>query len=702
MSAKRELNIKPSCAHELHAFPADQSAQLWEKIAWLAENPIPDGKLKKKLKSKGDLYRLRVGDHRVFYSFGDTWIRLLAIRKRDSATYGNRFQVTSEEPTSLPPSVDELDIDAAEQAAASKRPSKLFTLASPDAVVAAKPLPFALTPAWLATLKVPAAHYPPLLLCETEEALLAASVPQWVLERVIDNLFPKPLEEVLAQPDLVIHDADDLVRFKEGTLLSFLLRLDPDQEKLTTWALKGPTMVRGGAGTGKSTVALYRVRALLRQPGAKGKETALFTTYTRALQAASRQLLEQILAPDEMARVRIATCDEIAREIVARTRQLGTIEKSPLGVLVATRAGFLPSGPTLFERKLRARALGKISDRYLLEEIDWIIEGREIATLEEYESTPRPGRGVALGSKMRAAIWEIYEAYRARLGRAGTETFGALRREAAEAVRSGRDRARFDYVLVDEAQDLPPVALSLLAGLGRTPEGLFFAADAKQSIYSRGAGWASADPRLQFKGRTALLQRNYRSTAEIDAAAFALLAPEPGEEPVASTSPHTGPLPLLLRGANPAREAFWAAQFVRQMARHLRIKTHAAAVLVPDKATGEALAKGMTEAGLATRFFEGRDLDLKAPQVKVITLHSSKGLEFPTVVVCGLHPKSYPIAASFEDAAVFEEAMRVHRRLLYVACTRAMRGLMVIASEGCEDAALVGLGGEHWNVEEVS
>ena len=90
MTAVRELNIKPSCAHEIHAFPADQTSQLWEKIGRLVDDPLPDGKLKKKLKGKGDLYRLRVGDHRLFYSFGDTWIRLIALRKRDSQTYGHK------------------------------------------------------------------------------------------------------------------------------------------------------------------------------------------------------------------------------------------------------------------------------------------------------------------------------------------------------------------------------------------------------------------------------------------------------------------------------------------------------------------------------------------------------------------------------------------------------------------------------------
>lgn len=699
-NAVRELNIKPSCAHEIHAFPADQAAVLWDKISRLVDDPIPDGKLKKKLKGKGDLYRLRVGDHRLFYSFGDTWIRLIAIRRRDSGTYGNKAaSLGAEAPRALPPPSEEPDVEAA--ARASERPPFAFSRAAAPLPTGTK-LPRALSPEWLASLKVPEPCWPALLVCSTEEELLAAAVPQSALERVIDNLFPKPLADVVKEPDLAVHDARDLLRFKEGTLLSFLLRLDPDQEKIAHFALRGPTMVRGGAGTGKSTVLLYRVRSVLRRDGAGKKETALFTTYTRALQNVSRQLLSQILTPEEMGRVRVATVDELAREVVAKRRAVGALEGDPRAIFAAVREGFLPSGPTTFERKLRARALGKIPDRYLLEEIAWIIEGREIGTRAEYESAPRPGRGIAFGAKLRGAVWELYEAFQAKLAASGVETIERWRREASALAVAGEARLRFDHVFVDEAQDLPPVALRFLAHLATSAEGLFFAADSKQSIYSKGAGWASADPRLQFKGRTAVLTRNYRSTAEIDAAAFALLEEEPSEDLVESKSPHSGPLPVLLRGAPAAREGYWAAELIRQMARHLRIQTHAAAVLVPGRIAGEVMAKGMRESGLAARFFEGRDLDLSEKVVKVMTFHSSKGLEFPIVVVGGLAPGSYPVASDHEDSAEFEEAMRHHRRLLYVACTRAMRGLMVIEPEGCEDAALSSASGERWNVEEAS
>ena len=53
-------------------------------------------------------------------------------------------------------------------------------------------------------------------------------------------------------------------RFAEEDLRSFLLRLTPEQERLINQDRRGPILVRGGPGTGKSTLALYQVQRLLR------------------------------------------------------------------------------------------------------------------------------------------------------------------------------------------------------------------------------------------------------------------------------------------------------------------------------------------------------------------------------------------------------------------------------------------------------
>jgi mRNA-degrading endonuclease RelE of RelBE toxin-antitoxin system len=698
MTVRRELNLKPAFLRELNAFPPAQHAMLWEKIGFLVDEPLPDGKLKKKLTGRDDLYRLRVGDHRLFYTFGDGWIRLLAIRRRDDRTYRDGFEQVHADAPEAPASNDDDAVDAA-LARESSRTFHFDAAASPQG----RPLPRPLTAEWLDALKVPAPHHAALLRCTREDELLDAPVPTEVAERVLDALFPRPLAEIAQQPDLLVRSTDDLVRYAEGDLIAFLLRLDPAQERLTRWALKGPTLVKGGAGTGKSTVALYRVRELLGRKGARSDATVLFTTYTRALERATGQLLDQLLPVEARGRVRVASCDAIAREVVAASRPLGPFADSAVQrrTLRAVRADHVPEG-TALERKLRTKALAAISDDFLLEEFEWVIEGRDLATLEEYLAAPRPGRGVVLGDKLRAEVWALRTAFQERLAEARLETFPALRREALARIRAGLYTHRYDHVVVDEAQDLSPASLALLAELAASPEGIFLAADAKQSLYSRNYTFASAHPRLNFRGRTALLARNYRSTAEIDRAAFSVLKPEEGETLEASESHLTGPLPVLARAMDPGAEAQWAARFLRQMAQHLRLQVQAGAVLVPDSEAGVALAQALQREGVAARYFPGKELDLREPVVKVLTLHAAKGLEFPIVVIAGLRPGTHPTPEGFATAEELDEAMRNHRRLLYVGMTRAMCGLLVLQPRGWHDPALAALPSAHWNVQEVS
>ena len=602
---KRQLTIKPSCMREIALFPSDRAALLWDKIDALVSDPLPDGKVKKKLKGADGVYRMRVTDHRVFYRFGEDWVSLLGIRRRQEDTYDGM-------PTEVdaPPADDEDDLDAQ----LTHAQPRSFSFA-PVASATEKPLPQPITPELLRELAVPVAAISTLLGCRTEEALLEAAVPPEVLSRIVDRLFPPTIANLDQQPDLVVPSTQDLVRFKEGDLLGFLLRLDDDQLKLMHWALKGPTMVRGGAGTGKSTVALYRVKALLERPGATGAERVLFTTYTRALTVVTRQLLEQLLTAEQMKRVEVSTYDQVAWRIVSQGRKIGKVESdiAALRRLTDLRKRHTPSG-SAFESRLRARALERLTDNWLIEEFDWIIDGRGLTTLDEYLAAPRPGRGLALNERSRTAVWELYQLFTATSG----DRYPALRREALKRLAERSTIDRYDYVIVDEAQDLSPVSLALMAEVCTSGEGLFFAADTKQSLYSKNYSWSSAHPRLQFRGRTAQLKRNYRSTREIDRAAFSVLRPEQDDDFVASSSIHEGPLPVLVRDIPGDKQAEWIARFVRQMARHLHLKTSAAAVLVPSEEAGELLASELKAIGLVAKFFPGRELDLKADVVRIV------------------------------------------------------------------------------------
>ena len=138
-----------------------------------------------------------------------------------------------------------------------------------------RPLPEPITDTLLTELNIPNSCNVRLLAIQTREDLLdCPGVPDDYLLKIDEYMFERPLVEVLQQPDFLLNDVNDLLRYKEGELLGFLLKLSPEQEKYVTWGMhaSGPTLLKGGPGTGKSTIALYRVRSLVEELRKKGRE----------------------------------------------------------------------------------------------------------------------------------------------------------------------------------------------------------------------------------------------------------------------------------------------------------------------------------------------------------------------------------------------------------------------------------------------
>jgi superfamily I DNA/RNA helicase len=97
------------------------------------------------------------------------------------------------------------------------------------------------------------------------------------------------------------------------------------------------------------------------------------------------------------------------------------------------------------------------------------------------------------------------------------------------------------------------------------------------------------------------------------------------------------------------------------------------AVIFRNQWEGEKLHEALKREGIASRLAEGdakRTLFVVEDAVKLVTMHSSKGLEFPFVIVPGLGSLPKPGKDETEEA-----------RLLYVAMTRATDRLVLIHHE---------------------
>jgi superfamily I DNA/RNA helicase/mRNA-degrading endonuclease RelE of RelBE toxin-antitoxin system len=682
--------------------PRDLQLAFRAGIDELEKDPItPRGDTIKKLKGWDNVYRLRKGDFRLIYAAdaASKVVQLLAVGARDDVY--ERFNYNG---WNVPGAVIRFDPTLVAETEWTPPPD----WSRP----ASARLPRVLTPELLTRWQVEPEFHAALVACRTDNELEAAQVPQETLLRVYDGLWPATVEQLAAQPDQILMDPDDLLRYADGTLSAFLLRLDEQQEGLTRWGLRGPTLVKGGPGSGKSTVALYRLRAVVkhRMDQTGRLPTVLFTTYTNSLTHVSESLLRQLLRDH----VKLDRDDKLPKEIRVSTlhktaqwigQSQGTAykmarEADQLEALHAARASFHRAVFGDLESPRVMAQTADLRDAYLLEEFDWAIEGQDCRQESDYLAADRAGRGIPFGRARRSAVWRLYEVYREHLTARGLLTWGQLVQMALDRVRGGHFPRRWDYVIVDEAQDLSPAALALAVELCQDPAGVFLTADANQSLYNRGFRWNRVHSGLTVTGRARTLGRNYRSTREIAGAAAEILGSgsEVDEEAARQEYVHSGPRPVLYAAPTTSEMWRWIAQRVFESARALRLPPSAAVVLVPSSDVGQPLADALRDHRLPAQFMNSHAFNLDEPCVKVTTLHAAKGLEFPIVVVAHVEAGRLPRASEATDPDELAAFMEHQRRLFYVGCTRAMRRLFVTYDWAVPSAFVQGLSADKWEI----
>jgi superfamily I DNA/RNA helicase/mRNA-degrading endonuclease RelE of RelBE toxin-antitoxin system len=695
--SKWTITFTETFLNELLNLPREVSKRLSPKIRILEQDPISAQGDAKKLKGYENIYRVRIGDYRLLYSFGQGWVKLLSVRHRKEVYEGNQPEPDTAlvppplidpgpQPT-LPPVKDRSNWSAPVDPSAN---SSITTA-----------LPYQLTETLLKHWHIPSEYWSDLLNVPNSEALLDLPLPDKLLNRIIDNLFPRSIEEIATQPEYLLKAPEDIDGIVEGNLTDFLLKLDPEQEKLRNIKSSHPILLKGGPGTGKSTLALYRVQKLVED----GCNPILFTTYTNTLVNYSKQLLKQLLGqPPEAAGVEVTTVDSLARRyytehysepnFAEESQCLGCLQK-------AIEITEIPAS-SVSEREAIQQKLNQLGLSYLLEEILDVIEARGLSTLEEYlPPFKRRGRLIPLRANIREAIWAIYQTWQERMSHNSYITWEQLRRRALEIATQLPEKL-YGAVIVDEAQDLSPVALRFLLALVTSFQRVYLTADASQSLYQRGFSWNQIHDDLKVTSYR-ILRRNYRNTQEIATACASILqGTDVGDAECLLQEPSTypGDVPTLLLVDNQEQQIQAIRDFLANAARQFRLPVHSSAVLCPTQQVGQEIAQRLTSIGLKAEFVSGRMLIINKPRIKVLTIHSAKGLEFPFVVVVGLKqgllPREYPLLPSDEVQAAIDE----QRRLFYVGCSRAMRALMVCGWRSQPSQFLDSLCPPHWQREE--
>ncbi len=486
-----------------------------------------------------------------------------------------------------------------------------------------------------------------------------------------------PDQLTLAEPHVAVprHRDDDPALFDVADLETALLEaalaepieswmtfLHPDQVKLVRRSWNGPARVRGPVGTGKTVVGLHRAAYLATtRPG-----RLLYVSFVRTLPLVLSSLFAR-LAPNARDRVEFTGLHRLA---VALLRDRGgSVRIDTDGCLSAYNRAWLHEG--------RAGPLGALVDNptYWKEEIDYVVKGRGLTRVEEYEQLTRVGRRTPMRAQHRAALWDLYLAYEAELDRRGIGDFNDLLIEALDAVRRTPVDPPYAAVIVDEVQDLNLVGLRLMHALaGDGPDSLFLVGDGQQAVYP--GGFTLSEAGVSVSGRATVLRTNYRNTSEILDVAAAVVATD-------SFDDLDGAAELGRRDFTVARHG---GRVVRVEGRRpLDLET--AMVAAIEDAVGGGVRPGdigvlvsrLQEAERCHRVLRAAGIDsidlhdydgVTSGAVKVGTFKRAKGLEFARAFLPYLNAAPPGVRVGESPDAFRERAERA-RRELFVGMTRA-------------------------------
>ena len=537
------------------------------------------------------------------------------------------------------------------------------------------------------------------------------------IEEIREDFGLRPSRDVAAEPtdaDLIaglrtraarstftwLESDEDLRRAIEGlSFAEWQLFLHPQQRALVERRANGPMRVSGGAGTGKTVIAVHRAVELAKRDKAGGQEPRiLLTTYTRNLADDLRrqvaQLDPRLPFTEKLSEpgVMVSGLDRVARMILQQAgAKISPIAQEVIGqprgrVLTYPRENVWQEVLTLMGDELPE---GLRSADFLESEYELIVLPQRVTALKQYLRVRRPGRGVALDRSKRAAVWKAMERYRDRSADLGVTSFDEQLALAAawldHKAALGTPRP-FRHVLVDEAQDLTPAHLQLLRALVEPgPDDLFLAEDSHQRIYGKKITLSHYG--IQVRGRSRRLTRNYRTTRQNLDVAFGILDPGTYEDMEGQAeehhyvSPRSGPEPLLLHATDRADELSKAAELLTVWLEQDRDSEDSApesiAILVRDRYQRDAVVNGLAQHGIEVRAVDREAAGRGRPVV--MTMHRAKGLEFRKVLLFDVSKNAIPRPLrdqQYSDADG-DDALLRERSLLYVAATRARDQLAI-------------------------
>lgn len=486
---------------------------------------------------------------------------------------------------------------------------------------------------------------------------------------------------------MVVEDDLELQAMLRAPLEKWRVFLHPVQRSLVERQWNGPVRVLGGAGTGKTVVALHRAKWLAQNILMGKDERILFTTFTRNLASDIQENLRTICNAELLKKIEVVNLDKWVADFLKRH-----------GYEYKIDYGMRTSELWQEALNLAPNELG-LPPVFYRHEWERVIQAQEIRSLEQYLKAPRIGRVVRLNRKARKAIWPVFQEYMVLLDEHRLRESEDAMRDARNILEKKGDILPYCAIIVDEAQDMSVQAFRLLRQM--VPPGkndLFIVGDAHQRIYRHKVVLSRCG--INIRGRSKRLRINYRTTEENRRWAVALLRGVPVDDLDGGIDDDRG-YKSLMHGVEPLQKDFktfeeevdFITAYLEKCQTNDSEGLKGRCLVVRTKRLLEQYKSALEKSGIETYLIRRSEPeDRNAPGVRLATMHRVKGLEFERVIIAGVNKGILPLNQALDDCLLDMEREEVEvreRALLYVAVTRAKKEVL-ITSFGAKSPFIAG------------
>ncbi|RDE07629.1 DNA helicase UvrD [Pelagibacterium lacus] len=421
----------------------------------------------------------------------------------------------------------------------------------------------------------------------------------------------------------------------------------------------GVEVIRGAAGSGKTSTAILRLRSLAYMLEARFEREEirrpvriLVLTFNRTLSGYVHQL-----AQDQLRRIpnSTITVDTFGRWAMSHLDYPNVVDEQEAQTQLESLAQGLP-----------------LAQSYVAKEVEYLLGRFEPSNIEAYIATERTGRGAQprIDQGLRRQILDqVTYPYLEWLRRRDALDWNGV----AVSMAQSRQKLGYDVAIVDESQDFSANQLRALRQHLAGDFAATFVVDTVQRIYARGFTWAETG----FDMRQAVyhrLRENHRNTIEIAQFASGLLegieVEDDGSLPDLTKAKTRGTQPTVLKGYY-RDQVGWVFDNILSV---VDPKSETVAFLAPK---GGGYLRWLKEK-LRSKGYDYVDITRNPdwPEgdefIAISTFHSAKGLEFDHVVILGLGSQN-----TDHDDPDLDDQLSVWRRLLAVAVARARRSVTI-------------------------